>query len=56
MKVSAPPEIRGMLGESGDSAEWLEAVANFPNGVRLSLVCTLILWFIKVLQHLTKGP
>lgn len=33
MKVSAPPEIRGMLGDFGDSAEWLEAMANFPNGV-----------------------
>jgi hypothetical protein len=51
MKVSAPPEIRGMLGESGDSAEWLEAMANFPNGVNLSFKCQVRV-FIIVQQHL----
>lgn len=33
MKVSAPAEIRGMLGEFGDSPDWLEEMAKFPNGV-----------------------
>jgi hypothetical protein len=28
-----PPEIRGMFGPKGDSANWLEATAQFPNGV-----------------------
>lgn len=30
---SAPPEIRGMFGEKGDSANWLDEVGKFPNGV-----------------------
>lgn len=28
-----PPEIRGMFGPKGDSTNWLEATAQFPNGV-----------------------
>lgn len=28
-----PPEIRGMFGAKGDSANWLEATAQFPNSV-----------------------
>lgn len=28
-----PPEIRGMFGEKGDSSNWLDATAKFPNGV-----------------------
>jgi len=27
------PEIRGMLGDKGDSTDWLDAVSKFPNGV-----------------------
>ena len=27
------PEIRGLFGPKGDSANWLEAVSRFPNGV-----------------------
>ena len=27
------PEIRGMLGDHGDSQHWLDAVGSFPNGV-----------------------
>jgi hypothetical protein len=29
----APPEIRGMFGDKGDSANWLDEVGKFPNGV-----------------------
>jgi len=29
----APPEIRGLFGDKGDSPEWLDATARFPNGV-----------------------
>lgn len=28
-----PPEFRGIFGEHGDSPSWLEATAQFPNGV-----------------------
>ncbi|EED91840.1 hypothetical protein THAPSDRAFT_268830 [Thalassiosira pseudonana CCMP1335] len=28
-----PPEIRGMFGEKGDSANWRDATSQFPNGV-----------------------
>jgi hypothetical protein len=28
-----PPEFRGIFGQHGDSEEWLNAVAKFPNGV-----------------------
>jgi hypothetical protein len=28
-----PPEIRGLLGNHGDSISWLNAVSRFPNGV-----------------------
>lgn len=28
-----PPEFRGLFGDKGDSSDWLEAVARFPNGV-----------------------
>jgi len=28
-----PPEIRGLFGPFGDSLDWLEATARFPNGV-----------------------
>ena len=28
-----PPEIRGLLGQHGDSLSWLNEVAKFPNGV-----------------------
>ena len=26
-------EFRGLFGENGDSKEWLDAIAKFPNGV-----------------------
>lgn len=29
----APPEIRGLFGDKGDSPNWLDAVSKFPNGV-----------------------
>ena len=29
----SPPELRGIFGEFGDSADWLDAVSAFPNGV-----------------------
>ena len=31
--VTLPPEIRGMFGAKGDSADWQDAVAQFPNEV-----------------------
>ena len=33
MQHSAPPEIRGMFGKHGDSANWLDETNRFPNGV-----------------------
>ena len=30
---NAPPEFRGIFGPKGDSADWLDAVGKFPNGV-----------------------
>jgi len=33
IKDGHPPEFRGIFGERGDSKEWLDAVAKFPNGV-----------------------
>ncbi len=28
-----PPELRGIFGEKGDSADWLDETSKFPNGV-----------------------
>lgn len=33
MKVTGPPEFRGIFGAKGDSANWLDEMDKFPNGV-----------------------
>lgn len=31
--LGGPPELRGIFGEKGDSANWLDEMTKFPNGV-----------------------
>jgi hypothetical protein len=33
INYNSRPELRGLFGAKGDSADWLEATARFPNGV-----------------------
>mmetsp|Transcript_26780 Transcript_26780/g.39617 ORF Transcript_26780/g.39617 Transcript_26780/m.39617 type:complete len:673 (-) Transcript_26780:241-2259(-) len=33
MKVTGPPEFRGIFGDKGDSANWLDEMDKYPNGV-----------------------
>jgi hypothetical protein len=47
-----PPEFRGIFGKHGDSLNWLDATAKFPNGVpRFDSKAECIAWVQDYLSH-----